>query len=69
MNLFSAFLKYTFRGPQSLSKTVSVEQRDLHPSYTGRLSLIAASASDPGLSGTISPFVEVHDYYFKKQEG
>ena len=46
MNLYSAFLRYTFRGPQSLNKTVTMEQRDLHPSYTGRLSLIASAASD-----------------------
>jgi hypothetical protein len=68
LNLYSAFLKYTFRGPQSLNKTVTMEQRDLHPSYTGRLSLIASSASDPGMSGTLTPFVEVYDYYFKKQK-
>lgn len=68
MNLFSAFLKYTFRGPQSLSKTVSMNQRDLHPSYAGRLSLIAASASDPGLSGSLCPFLQEYDYYFEKQK-
>lgn len=68
MNLFSAFLKYTFRGPQSLNKTVTMEQRDLHPSYAGRLSLIASSASDPGMSGTLVPFIEEYDYYFEKQQ-
>jgi hypothetical protein len=68
MNLYSCLLKYTFRGPQSISKTVSVNQRDLHPSYTGRLSLVASSASDPGISGTLVPFIEVHDYFFTKQE-
>jgi hypothetical protein len=68
MNLYSAFLRYTFRGPQSLNKTVTMEQRDLHPSYTGRLSLIASSASDPGMSGSLVPFIEEHDYYFEKQE-
>ena len=68
MNLYSAFLKYTFRGPQSLNKTVTMEQRDLHPSYAGRLSLIASSASDPGMSGSLTPFIEEHDYYFEKQE-
>lgn len=68
MNLFSSFLKYTFRGPQSLSKTVSMSQRDLHPSYAGRLSLIASSASDPGLSGSLCPFLQEYGHYFKKQE-
>jgi len=68
MNLYSTLLKYTFRGPQSINRTVSVYQRDLHPSYTGRLSLVASSASDPGISGTLVPFVKVHDYFFKEQE-
>ena len=68
MNLFSALLKVTFRGPQSLSKTVTMAQRDLHPSYAGRISLIASSASDPGLSSTLVPFVETDNFYFKKQE-
>lgn len=67
MNLYSAFLKYTFRGPQSLNKTVTMEQRDLHPSYAGRLSLIASSASDPGMSGSLTPFIEEYNYYFEKQ--
>lgn len=68
MNLFSAFLKCTFRGPQSLTKTVTMAQRDLHPSYAGRLSLIASSAGDPGLTSTLVPFLEEYDYYFKKQK-
>jgi hypothetical protein len=66
MNLYS-LLKYTFRGPQSINRTVSVYQRDLHPSYTGRLSLVASSASDPGISGTLVPFIELDNYFFKTQ--
>jgi hypothetical protein len=71
MNLYSCLLKYTFRGPQSINKTVSVYQRDLHPSYAGRLSLVASSASDPGISGTLVPFVEFDNQYFgtQKKEG
>ena len=68
MNLYGCLLKYTFRGPQSINKTVSIYQRDIHESYTGRLSLVASSASDPGISGTLVPFVELHDGYFKKQD-
>ena len=68
INLYASLLKYTFRGPQSLNKTVSMEQRDLHPSYAGRLSLIAAASGDPGLSGTLTPFVETYNNYFKKQD-
>jgi hypothetical protein len=67
MNIYS-LLKYTFRGPQSINRTVSVYQRDLHPSYTGRLSLVASSASDPGISGTLVPFIELDNYFFKKQK-
>jgi hypothetical protein len=73
MNLYSCLLKYTFRGPQSINKTVSIYQRDLHPSYAGRLSLVASSASDPGISGTLVPFIETYEYFFtdqnKKKEG
>ena len=68
LNLWSELLKTTMRGPQSLTKTVTNQQRDLHPSYTGRLSLIASSASDPGLSGTLTPFIEEYNMYFEKQE-
>jgi len=67
MNLYACLLKYTFRGPQSINKTVSVYQRDLHPSYAGRLSLVASSASDPGISGTLVPFIEFDNYYFGSQ--
>jgi hypothetical protein len=68
MNLFSAFLKVTFRGPQALSKSVSITQRDLHPSYTGRLSLVNASAGDPGTSSVMTPFVTIHEGgYFSEQ--
>lgn len=75
MNLFSSLLKYTFVGPQSIHKVVSNEQRDLHPSYVGRVSLIASSAGDTvGIAGNLSPFVEVYPGgYFvdqnKKEEG
>ena len=64
INLFGSSLRYTFRGPQSISSTIAVEQRDIHPSYVGKLSLIASSAGDPGTSGTFTPFVKEYDYYF-----
>lgn len=63
MNLYSALLKCTFKGPQSLNKTVNVIQRDLHPSYTGRISLIASAAGDPGMTSNLSCFLEVSDDY------
>ena len=68
MNIYSSLLKYTFRGPQAIGKSVSNEQRDLHPSYTGRLSLIASSAGDPGISGSMTPFVQMDGYHFKRRQ-
>jgi len=68
INLYACLLKFSFRGPQSINRTVSISQRDLHESYTGRLSLVASNASDPGLSGTIVPFVKVYDYFFRKPD-
>lgn len=53
--------------PQSLSeggKTVSMKYRGLHPSFVGRLSLTATSASDPGLTGVMVPFMKSDGYYF-----
>lgn len=65
-DLFSAYLKGTFKGPQALGKGVSLEQRDLNPSYMGRIGLVAASPGDPGVSFTFTPFVQVYDGYFDK---
>lgn len=66
MTLYSAATKYSMKGPQALSSFVHTEQRDVHPSYTGRLSLVASNAATPGLSGTIVPFVELYDDFFAK---
>lgn len=63
-------LKATLCGPQSLTKTVSNETRDVHPSSVGRLSLVASSASNPGLSSVLSPFCELEPgMYFAPEKG
>ena len=68
-NLFSAYLKGTFKGPQALGKGVSFDQRDLDPSYVGRIGLVAASPGDPGVSFTFSPFLEIYgDGYFDRDQ-
>lgn len=57
LDLFST-LKWSARGNQGLGKsssTVATKFRGLHPSYLGVISLNAASASDPGLTGTFCP--------------
>ena len=63
-DLFSAFLRYTFHGPAGYTNTVSIDQRSLHPSYTGRISLVASSPGSPGTSGTLVPFLKLYDGYF-----
>lgn len=66
-NLYGELLRYTFGGPQGYTNSVSIAQRSLHPSYTGRLSLIASNAGNPGTSGTVVPFIKVYDGYFTKE--
>jgi hypothetical protein len=71
IDLFTAAMKFSSRGPQSLSdggKTVSMKYRGLHPSYMGRLSLTATSASDPGLTGVMVPFMKTDGFYFTSAE-
>ena len=69
-NLYGSLLRYTFHGPQAYGSTVSIDQRSLHPSYTGRLSLISSNAGDPGTSGTLVPFVKVYEggYFTPKSD-
>jgi hypothetical protein len=61
-------LRWTTRGPQSMSdrgrSDVSLRYRGHHPSYVGRIGLSAASAGDPGTSGTLVPFVATQDQFF-----
>ena len=63
-DLYSALLRYTFHGPAGYTNTVSIDQRSLHPSYTGRISLVASSPGSPGTSGTLVPFLKLYDGYF-----
>ena len=71
MELFSVALKFSARGPQSLgsaSNSVMIKYRGLHESYVGNLALNTASASDPGLSGTINPFCKnIDNLFFEKK--
>ena len=61
-------LRWTTRGPQSMSdrsKTdISLKYRGHHPSYIGRIGLSAASAGDPGTSGTLVPFAKTSGPFF-----
>ena len=65
-DLFSVALKFTLSGRQaSGSKSdIGIQQRGLHPSYIGRLSLTNASASSPGVTGTMTPFAKTEGQFF-----
>ena len=73
MDLYAAGLKFTKSGPQSMGdgdgSNVSVRYRGLHPSYVGRVELVAASAGEPGMTGTFTPFCQMdktNPFYFSK---
>ena len=60
-------LRWTTRGPQAVDRgktDVSLRYRGHHPSYVGRVGLAAASASDPGTSGTLTPFCPTEGQFF-----
>lgn len=57
LDLFSVALRFSAKGPQALGGGggVILKYRAVHPSYVGNIGLNAASASDPGMSGTLAP--------------
>ena len=69
MSLFNTALRYSNRGPSSISdggrKTVPISYRGIHISHLGRLSLNNLSNGDPGMSGSMSPFVNTDGMYYK----
>jgi hypothetical protein len=66
LSLFTLILKFTQSGPQSpfSSSNVNVRYRGLNPSYLGRIGLTSTSAGDPGVSGTLTPFLELPEGYY-----
>jgi len=71
IDLFNSALRFTYKGPQSMSSggnsTMSVKYRSIHPSYIGRISLTASSASDPGCTGTITPLIDCKGLFFSEE--
>jgi hypothetical protein len=57
-DLFNCALKITFKNTRG-SGEVSDKYRGIHPSYIGCIGLVTSSASDPGMSGSISPFASI----------
>lgn len=61
LELFSVILRYSARGPQALgngSTGITLKYRGVHESYVGNVSLSMASASDPGMTGGITPLTK-----------
>lgn len=60
--------KYTKKGPNSLGnndqRRIPIRQRVLHPSMLGYIDIADTSASDPGQSGSLSPFCDMKSMYF-----
>ena len=59
---------YTKKGPNALgihdSRRIPTRQRTLHPSMLGYLSIEDSSNSDPGQSGSLSPYCDLKSMYF-----
>lgn len=71
LSTFSS-LKWSAKGSQTVGGEkgkVSVKFMDVHPSYLGNVGLNSASASDPGLSGTLCPMNKDFDNLFFEKEG
>lgn len=60
MSLFGSALTATLSSPQSISTNIPVKSRDINESYVGRVSLVRASPSNPGLIVTLSPQAKVY---------
>ena len=61
-------LKFTYKGIAGLgendSNSIPEICRHTHPSHLGRLDLDNSSDTNPGITGTISPFTSIYDGYF-----
>lgn len=60
--------KYTSKGPNALgandARRIPIRQRILHPSMLGFCDIAETSASDPGRSGSLSPYCNMKSLYF-----
>lgn len=60
--------KYTAKGPNSLggqdARRIPIRQRTLHPSMLGWIDIADTSSSDPGRSGSLSPYCKMNSMYF-----
>lgn len=60
--------KFTKKGPNALgnndSRRIPIRQRALHPSMLGYIDIADTSSSDPGQSGSLSPYNDMKSMYF-----
>ncbi len=65
---FNMKTKYTAKGPNAIGnkseRRIPIRQRLLHPSMVGTIDLSESSNSDPGRSGSLSPFNNMKSLYF-----
>jgi len=65
-------LKFTYKGIAGLGeksdKSIPKVVRYIYPSHVGRLDLDSSSDTNPGITGTISPFTTLYDKYFSDYE-
>lgn len=65
---FGSKFKLTKKGPNALgandSRRIPIRQRSLHPSMLGYMDTADTSSSDPGQSGSLSPFCDMTSLYF-----
>jgi hypothetical protein len=69
---FWSHLKFTNKGPHSLgtsnSNNIGIKYRDLHPSFLSQIDVLVCGNSDPGTSGTMSPFAKIKGLYFNDDD-
>ena len=65
---FGSKFKLTKKGPNALgahdSRRIPIRQRSLHPSMLGFIDCADTSSSDPGQSGSLSPYCDMKSLYF-----
>ena len=65
-------LKFTYKGVSGLgeggNKSIPDIYRAIQPSHVGRVDLDASSDGNPGITGTLNPFMDMHGGYFSDYE-
>lgn len=65
-------LKFTLKGISGIGETDSNSIPDsirfVHPSHIGRLDMDASSDNNPGITGMISPFIQLDNGYFSDKD-